>query len=235
MSLTNETGDQFKVESLVAENTELKAILLNNLNKLIEDEKIGRVFHDFNNILSSSMGYSNLALERAKASSDEKLARYLENIERAGIRSRDLVRESITSRQDARDRVKTDLSTVVSSKGVENGAELPSGAKLYYTAEQLAAIYRLLFAGYDCDNAKMKAEVVEEFTCEACSQDLRGVQLKMKVEGVERLGKSDSALADGDQELLIALVNSQAGHLCESLLQDKQFVVYLRSVTPDNS
>ncbi len=233
MPLTNETGDQFTVESLIAENAELKAILLNNLNKLIEDEKIGRVFHDFNNILSSSMGYSNLALERAKAGNDEKLARYLDNIERAGIRSRDLVRESITSRQVARDRVQTDLSTMVSSKGVEKGAELPSDVKLYYTPEQLAAIYRLLFAGYDCDNGRMKAEVVEEFTCEACSQDLRGVQLKMKVEDVERLAIADSV--GNDQDLLMALVNSQAGHLCESLLQDKQFVVYLRSVTPDDS
>lgn len=223
--------NSLKMKALQTENAELKAILKSSLDKLIENEKIGRVFHDFNNILSSSMGYANLALDRAKESSDEKLTRYLDNIERAGIRSRDLVRESIESRRVVRDIEQVELVGLSHPVFNQVNSKIPSAIRVHYTAEQLETLCRLLFAGFDYAGAEISAEVVEEFTCESCHEDLRGLQLKMKVEGLEPVDDIDA----NNFPLAAALVNSQAGHLCESLMQDKQFVVYLRSVVPESS
>jgi len=58
----------------------------------------GGIAHDFNNILSAIMGYADMAL--AEHSEDDRLRRYLEQVLKAGVRARDLVRQILTfSRQ----------------------------------------------------------------------------------------------------------------------------------------
>ncbi len=223
-SLDSEVQDQ-----LIHENTVLKTLLAASLGKIIEDEKIGRVFHDFNNILSSSMGYANLALERAKSSDDEKLVRYLDNIERAGIRARDLVRESLDSRRVSRDSIQAGPATVLKEAFPDIGGDLPESENVYYSAEQLELLFSLLLSSYSRNAAACNGKVVEEFSCEGCGEDLRGIQLKVCVDGLLIHG---SGTADSEAFALAeALIKSQSGHICESLMQDKQFVVYLRSVT----
>jgi PAS domain S-box-containing protein len=56
----------------------------------------GGIAHDFNNILTSILGYAVMASERADADNDKPLARYLEQITRAGERARDLIRQMLT-------------------------------------------------------------------------------------------------------------------------------------------
>lgn len=213
---------------------ELKSLLIAALEKTIEDEKVGRVFHDFNNILSSSMGYANLALERAKTSEDEKLVRYLDNIERAGIRARDLVRESLDSRRQARNAVQTGFSECLKSVVPQCSYASSRVERVYYSEAHLVLLLKSLFSQYHGgEGAQCEAEVVEEFSCCGCNADLRGLQLKVSVSNVER--KSLSEQDANDFLLAKALVNAQGGHVCESIMQDKQFVVYLRSVTSEDA
>lgn len=56
----------------------------------------GGIAHDFNNILTGMMGYATLAIERTESLSDEKLTRYLSQIERSGARARDLIQQMLT-------------------------------------------------------------------------------------------------------------------------------------------
>ena len=51
----------------------------------------GSIAHDFNNILSSILGYAELSKDKLRDSNDEKLLKYINNINSAGERARDLV------------------------------------------------------------------------------------------------------------------------------------------------
>jgi CheY-like chemotaxis protein len=54
------------------------------------------IAHEFNNILASIIGYSQLAIDRQSKLSEGKLAYYLEEINTAGVRGRKLVEQMIT-------------------------------------------------------------------------------------------------------------------------------------------
>jgi PAS domain S-box-containing protein len=56
----------------------------------------GGVAHDFNNILTSVMGYIIMAQERAEELADDKQLRYLSRAQRAGQRARDLIQQMLT-------------------------------------------------------------------------------------------------------------------------------------------
>ncbi|MBX9608734.1 MAG: PAS domain S-box protein [Gammaproteobacteria bacterium] len=56
----------------------------------------GGVAHDFNNILTSVLGYVQLAAERLEGSGDDKLLRYLSRAQRSGERARDLIQQMLT-------------------------------------------------------------------------------------------------------------------------------------------
>jgi nitrogen-specific signal transduction histidine kinase/ActR/RegA family two-component response regulator len=73
------------------------------LKLLQQFEVIGRltggVAHDFNNILSSVMGFARLARERLVSDSVERIHHYLSSIENSGKRGRKLVRQLLTYSQ----------------------------------------------------------------------------------------------------------------------------------------
>ena len=56
----------------------------------------GGVAHDFNNILTSILGYVVLARDYVAPQGDQKLDRYLDRAERAGGRARDLIAQMLT-------------------------------------------------------------------------------------------------------------------------------------------
>jgi signal transduction histidine kinase len=56
-------------------------------------EMTGGFAHDFNNILASVLGFAELAKERAGRLGDHKLADFVDEIERAGLRGADLVKQ----------------------------------------------------------------------------------------------------------------------------------------------
>lgn len=56
----------------------------------------GGIAHDFNNLLTSIMGFCMLGMERLKPGSDEKLAKYLGQIQKSGEKARDLIKQMLT-------------------------------------------------------------------------------------------------------------------------------------------
>ncbi len=224
--------NQLEENALRAENAILKALLTSSLTRMIDADKIGRVFHDFNNILSSSMGYASLAQGRSKHLDDEKLTRYLENIERAGLRARDLVRESLESRRLQRDAHVTSLRDVVSAIFGNIQHSLPAHDLLHISRTHLNVIFDLLGGLYDVSALALDGELVEEAHCEACSSELRGMQMRLHGRVEKNIPRSATIESrEVDIALLQALVNSNGGHMCDTLVQDLEFVVYLRAVT----
>lgn len=213
----------------------LKDILVDAMVRISELEKIGRVFHDFNNILSSSMGYATLASERAKDIEDEKLSRYLNNIEKAGVRSRDLVRESLAQRQRFRDRQRCVLGEVLDQALTELmvGAQ---GVKKHYAEELTLNIAadsaRLIFTALvkaisPLSSLILCGEVYEEPHCRQCGCELSGLQLQFVVKS-EHTASTTIKLAATDRRLIAAFTDVCGGHFCESLVQDYEIVVYLK-------
>ena len=146
----------------------------------------------------------------------------MDNIERAGIRARDLVRDSLNARRDGRNAVETSLHTALG----ELLGDVLSGpdANVHHSVAHIGLAFSLLASLYEgLDSCSL--EPVEGFNCPACGQDFRGTQIKVTVASHGRREDEDGALA-----LVTTLINSQAGHLCAALRQDEQFVVYLRAV-----
>lgn len=233
----NKATETLSEACLFEENATLKRLLQHCLQRIVEEEAVGKVFHDFNNILSSSMGYSSLALGLAKNSGDEKLSRYLDNIERAGIRARDLVRERLVARQELRN------SQVVSWSALQRIIALPlssahAAADVYASEDQLVCAFQLLVrriaADAACDDSDVALQINDEPHCEGCGSELRGRQVRLEWHLAEKASGEKNPHYQQDIALSSAIICSTGGHFCDSLVQDKQFVVYLRAVVPES-
>jgi PAS domain S-box-containing protein len=56
----------------------------------------GGIAHDFNNMLTTIMGYVALVLEKLEERGDARLAGFLDNAHRSGLRARDLIQQLLT-------------------------------------------------------------------------------------------------------------------------------------------
>ncbi|MCP3924154.1 MAG: PAS domain S-box protein [Desulfobacterales bacterium] len=73
----------------------------------------GGISHDFNNILSAIFGYIQLSINNLDNKS--KLTGYLENMQKAGIRAKDLIQQILTfSRHENPDKEPLDLAVIIS-------------------------------------------------------------------------------------------------------------------------
>ncbi|MFN2354082.1 MAG: response regulator [Desulfopila sp.] len=89
----------------------------------------GGIAHDFNNILTAILGFTELGRRRVGA--DSALADDLEEIQKAGMRARDLVHQILTfSRQVEQEIVPLDLSRVIREALKLLRASLPSSIQL---------------------------------------------------------------------------------------------------------
>ncbi|WP_086934215.1 histidine kinase dimerization/phospho-acceptor domain-containing protein [Agarilytica rhodophyticola] len=224
----SEKSHEALIEELRRENLSLKQLLISFLNNNNEEE-LGRVFHDFNNILSSSMGYSSLALDRAKSSEDEKLSRYLENIERAGLRARDLVRDQLQYRQGKRLAHTLELNNVLLMLCPKINIQNDDKINVFSTESVFLYALSNLFELYGIEKTCTQIDVLQSDSeiCEACGSELRGSQVRVCF--ILDHGKLvPSAHQQLGFNLAKGLINSYGGHLCDSLLQDGQYAVYLR-------
>lgn len=81
------------------QDLELKMLRVQKMEAI--GELAGGISHDFNNILTSVMGYTELALMEAMPDSNAKIATYLQEIYQGGRRARELVAKMLTfSRTD---------------------------------------------------------------------------------------------------------------------------------------
>lgn len=216
------------IEALKKDNLSLKQLLISFLNNNKEEE-IGRMFHDFNNILSSSMGYSSLALDRVSSLNDEKLSRYLENIERAGIRARDLVREQLQYRQGKRLAHTLELNSVLLMLCSKVNAQNDDKIKVFTTQDVLLYALSNLFELFGSERTCTQIDVLQSDneTCEECKKELGDSQVRVCFT-IEQGTLIDNAREQIGFSLAKGLINCYGGHLCDSLLQDRQCVVYLR-------
>ncbi len=91
----------------------------------------GGVAHDFNNILTSILGYVTLARDYVENHGDEKLDRYLDRAERAGGRARDLIAQMLTfSRGQQGERKEVNLASLVEESLTLLESSLPASIEM---------------------------------------------------------------------------------------------------------
>lgn len=158
----------------------------------------GGIAHDFNNILASILGYALLASERAKKGSDGKLSEYLDEIQIAGNRAKELVAQMMQfSRAGAAEEFSTRASLVSLSIIVDDvlkmlKAILPSSIEINVQVEadlpQVMAspvqvhqmIMNLCINARDAMHGKGQVNIHlqekknEEFVCHSCLQAVKG-------------------------------------------------------------
>jgi len=95
----------------------------------------GGVAHDFNNILSSIMGYTTLAMEECPVDDSEYLG-YLEEVSKAGVRAKELIGQLMTfSRRDTRTVEIIDPNTLVQDVFNMLKPALPAAIKFEFESE----------------------------------------------------------------------------------------------------
>ena len=91
----------------------------------------GGIAHDFNNILSSILGYAELSKDVLRNSGDKKLLKYINNIDSAGKRARDLVAQLLTfSRSGSSKPQQIDLEALINDVISLITPTMPSSIKL---------------------------------------------------------------------------------------------------------
>ena len=92
----------------------------------------GGFAHDFNNILTSIMGYVVLVMERVERLGDAKLTRYLERTHQSGQRARALIQQMLTFSRGQRGEPRSlALAPVVEEAVKLLGASLPSSIEIH--------------------------------------------------------------------------------------------------------
>lgn len=128
-------GDSGDIIVLVRDIAE-RRLLEQQLRQAQKMELLGQLTrglaHDFNNILASILGYSNLAMERCVSDPSDKLARYLGEVIAAGERARDLVAKMLAYSRTSSDKpsASLDIASEVEKAVVMLSAAIPAGIKV---------------------------------------------------------------------------------------------------------
>ncbi len=94
----------------------------------------GGVAHDFNNILTSILGYVELAHEHVESMDDDKLLRYLDRARRSGEHARELIQKMLTfSRGQHGDASAIDLTEVFTDTVTLIESMMPADIELTWT------------------------------------------------------------------------------------------------------
>ncbi|MFZ5774773.1 MAG: GAF domain-containing protein [Thermodesulfobacteriota bacterium] len=117
----------------IAKDITEKANLQDQLRQAQKMEAVGTlaggIAHDFNNILTPILGYTEMALERSEA--DSLVASDLEQVYKAGIRAKELVKQILTfSRQTSQERKPLQLHLVVKEALKLLRATLPTSIEI---------------------------------------------------------------------------------------------------------
>lgn len=141
-------GDSGDIIVLVRDIVE-RRLLEQQLRQAQKMELLGQLTrglaHDFNNILASILGYSNLAMERCVSDPSDKLARYLGEVISAGERARDLVAKMLAYSRTSSDTASAslDIASEVEKVVVMLSAAIPAGIKVATYIESDVPLVRI--------------------------------------------------------------------------------------------
>jgi PAS domain S-box-containing protein len=160
----------------------------------------GGVAHDFNNFLTTVMGYVAMAQEREAAQGDEKLDLYLERALRTGRQARDLIQQMLTYSRGRRgepralqlpplvkESVKLMRSTLPSSIefNTEFDAALPAvlldPVQLEQVLMNLCINARDAMQGAGSLHIALKKSTHRDSVCASCHQPVRGTYVELAV------------------------------------------------------
>jgi len=168
-------------------------------------EAIGRltggIAHDFNNILSSILGYAELSKDLLHESNDSKLVKYIDRINTAGERARDLVSQLLAFSRSAPsnprpinlDHLIDDVISLVTPtipSSIELTKEVSSNVPMVFMDD--TQIHQILMNL--CINArdaiqgqgrlvfKLKLESITDAICSSCNETIHGEYVKLTVE-----------------------------------------------------
>ncbi|GEM_PF-2145571 len=123
----------------------------------------GGIAHDFNNILSAVMGYADLALRESQMS--DHLRRYIEQINKAGIRAGELVKQILTfSRQSDEKLYPLKISSIVKEVMKLLRASLPATIEIHQKIKRTGHCPRQSYA-YPSDTDE---SLHERSPCHGC-------------------------------------------------------------------
>ncbi len=137
-AVRNKTGEVVQVWGALQDITDRKKLEA----RLLQSQKMeaigtlaGGIAHDFNNILTAILGYVDLSLFKISADSSP-VKDYLGEIEKAGIRAKDLVKQILTfSRQSKVERSPLELGPIIKETLKFLKASLPSTIELNISLE----------------------------------------------------------------------------------------------------
>jgi two-component system cell cycle sensor histidine kinase/response regulator CckA len=160
----------------------------------------GGIAHDFNNILTAMMGYVVLAEEQVQERGDEKLAKYLDRIDRSGQRARDLIQQMLTFSRGQRGEPRpVDLAPLVSEWVSLIQSTLPSSVEIATELDprlpaamldplhieqvlmNLCINARDAMQGQGTLSIRLRETDCRDCICESCRQPLAGKYIELAV------------------------------------------------------
>lgn len=136
-----ETNEGIKIIVDIRDITEREQ-LYSQLQQAQKMEAIGHlsggIAHDFNNMLASIMGFTQLAMELSETCHDEKLDEYLEEVNLAGERARDLIAQmlSFSRRNGEKEYLPLELGLLIKEVVSMLRPMLPSSIGINYELEE---------------------------------------------------------------------------------------------------
>mgnify|MGYP006283129965 CR=1 FL=1 len=202
-----------------------KARLETQLLQLQKMETIGTlaggVAHDFNNILTPILGYTEMALEEL---SEESTLRYdIEQINNAAIRGKDLVQQILTfSREVDFDKKPIQLREIVVEALNLTRASLPSNIEI---AQELDSDCGTVLA----DASQMHQIIMNLFTNSYHAMLEKGGSLKVKLFAKELGSRDVKRSSKAKKGTYVCLMVSDTGHGMDKQTKDRIFEPFFTS------
>jgi nitrogen-specific signal transduction histidine kinase len=201
----------------------VEAMLEKELRQAQKMESIGTlaggIAHDFNNILAAIMGYTEMA--RTRIAEDDPLRRNLDQVFKAGLRAKDLVRQILTfSRQAEQERKPLQICTIVNEALKLLRSSLPSTIEIKFKND-LGPAGGIVMA----DPTQIHQVLLNLCTNAAHAMRAKGGTLSVELSEIE-----DASLLTGQPDLMlgtyVCLRVSDTGHGMETSTMERIFDPY---------
>ena len=161
----------------------------------------GGIAHDFNNMLASILGFTQLAMEVGSECNSEKLDEYLQEVNLAGERARDLIAQmlSYSRRNGERQYLEIDLGVLVKEVVGMLRPMLPSSIEINYELEadiplvradpvkvhqvlmNLCINARDALQGHGKIDVQLRLTNFDHSTCSSCHKPIAGKFIEIRV------------------------------------------------------